>query len=100
MPSSVCREHVRAEVVPGGIKAHPPLQVQAKAVGVGVSDNEVVLVNDEHVQLAVDAHLAVLVGESGVESLGLVADDSVVHEELGVLGGRGLGRDGGHHTAS
>ena len=94
-----CREHVRAEVAPGDIKAHPPLQVQAKAVGVGVSDDKIVLVNDAHVPLAVDALLAVVVGEGGVEALGLIAANSVIHEELGVLGGRGLGRDGGHHTA-
>ena len=61
-----------------------------------MSDDKIVLVNDE----AVDALLAVVVGEGGVEALGLIAANSVVHEELGVLGGRGLGRDGGHHTAS
>ncbi len=54
-------------------------------------DDQVVLVDDEDVPLAVDAPLPVVVGEGGVESLGLVAADGVVDEEPGVVGGADFG---------
>ena len=98
MPSSVADSMSGPEVVAVGVGAHPALQVQPQAVGVGVSDDEIVLVDDEHVPLAVDALPPAIVGEGGVEALGPVPADGVVDEELGVLGGGGLGRDGGHHS--
>ena len=41
----------------------------------------------------------VVVGNGGVEALGIVTADGVVDDESGVLGGRGLGRNSGHHAA-
>ena len=56
-------------------------------------DHPVVFVDDEHVPLTVDAGLAAVEVQSGLEPLGLVADDGVVHEELRVLRRGGLQRD-------
>ena len=64
-----------------------------------MSDDEVVLVDDEDVPLAVDALWAVVVGEGGVEALGLVPADGVVDEEFGVFGRGRLGRNGGNNAS-
>ena len=64
-----------------------------------MSDDEVVLVDDEDVPLTVDALLPVVVGKGRVDSLGLVAADGVVDKELRVVGGGGSGRNGGHYSA-
>ena len=64
-----------------------------------MSDHQIGLVNDEDVPLAVDALWAVVVGEGGVEALGLVPADGVVDEESGVFGGSGAWRDGGNDTS-
>ena len=80
------------------VRPHSALQVQSKAVGVGLSDDKIVLVDNEEVPLAVDALLPVVAGEGGFEPLGLVATDGVVDEEPGLVGGGGPRRDGGHHA--
>ena len=57
--------------------------------------DQIVLVNDEHVPLPVHALGAVVVGEGGVQALGLVAGDGASDEVPGVLGGGRPGRNGG-----
>ena len=91
-------QHRGPELIAVGVGAHPAVQVQAQAARVRVGDELVVLADDEHVPLAVHALGAVVVGEGGVQSLGLVAGDGVVNDVSGVLGWGGLGRyagDGG-----
>ena len=77
------RQHLGPEVVAFDVGVHPALHVEAQAVGVGVPDDQIVLVDDEDVPLAVDALLAAVVGEGGVQAVGPIAADCVVDEELG-----------------
>ena len=54
-------------------------------------DDQVVLIDNEHVPLTIDALRPVVVGEGGIESLGLVPADGLLNKELGVLDGADLG---------
>ena len=62
----------------------------------GMSDDGLVLIDDEDVPLAVNALPGVVVGDGGIESFRFVSADGVPYQELGVVGGRRLGRYGRH----
>ncbi len=65
---------------------------QPQALRVGMPDDQVVLIDNEHVPLTIDVLRPVVVGEGGIESLGLVPADGLLYKELGVLDGADLGR--------
>ena len=64
---------------------------QPQALRVGMPDDQVVLIDNEHVPLTIDVLRPVVVGEGGIESLGLVPADGLLYKELGVLDGADLG---------
>ena len=66
-------------------------QVQANAVGIGVSDDKTVIVDVEHIPLTVHALLAVVVGECGLESLGAVPADAFSTKNLVYSAGEDFG---------
>ena len=84
-----CRQHLGSEVIAVDVGAHPPLDVQPSPIGGVMADHDVVLVDDKHVPLAVDAGRAVEVGQRGAQPVGLIPGDGLVHHELGV--GRRIG---------
>ena len=83
------RYDIGSVVIPSGVCQFAGIAGQALSILVG--DRVSILVDDEHVPLAVDALRGVVVGHCGVQAFGLVHGDGLLDEVLCVLCGLPLG---------